>query len=125
MQMPVVATQLVQPPSSMEAGIAGMEKLCNSLTQIDAIFCSNDILAAGTLNYCRLNGINVPEEVAVIGFSDLAISQTTWPSLTTVHVDAKEMGRIAGGMLLQRFNGQDPDHKTVDVGFKLIERYSS
>lgn len=125
MQMPVVATQLVQPPSSMEAGIAGMEKLWNSLTQIDAIFCSNDILAAGALNYCRLNSINVPEKVAVVGFSDLAIAQTTWPSLTTVHVDAKEMGRIAGGMLLQRFNGQDPDQKTVDVGFKLIERYSS
>lgn len=120
-----VATELVQPPSTMEAGRAALARLLAREPDTDAVFCSNDILAVGALLHCREQGIEVPTRLAVVGFSDLPIAQATWPALTTVRVDAREIGRVAGRLLLQRLMGQETSAPVVDLGFSLIQRGSS
>jgi LacI family gluconate utilization system Gnt-I transcriptional repressor len=120
-----VTTELVQPPSNMEAGRAALAALLAREPDIDAVFCSNDILAVGALLHCREQGITVPTRLAVVGFSDLPMAQATWPALTTVRVDAQEIGRVAGRMLLQRLMGNEASAPVVDLGFSLIQRSSS
>lgn len=120
-----VAVELVQPPSTMEAGRAALAGLLSREPDTDAVFCSNDILAVGALLHCREQGIEVPARLAVVGFSDLPIAQATWPALTTVRVDAREIGRVAGRMLLQRLMGLEASPPVVDLGFSLVKRSSS
>ena len=94
---------------------------------MSAVFCSNDLLAIGALMHCRSRGWAVPGELAVVGFSDLPVAQAVTPALTTVRIEAKEIGRHAARMLLARFAGmsQKPRDKVVDLGFELVVRDST
>ena len=119
-----VPSELVAPPPTLESGQAALQRLLAREPRLDAVFCSNDILALGALLHCRGHGLAVPGRLAVIGFSDLAIARAAWPALTTVRVDAQALGRQAGRLLMQRLSGQRPARRVVDVGFELVERES-
>jgi LacI family transcriptional regulator len=60
-----------------------------------AVFAANDYMAIGFLSALRNAGVTVPEELAVTGFDDIAIAQYLNPPLTTVRVDAFELGARA------------------------------
>ncbi|MDF1604878.1 LacI family DNA-binding transcriptional regulator [Nocardioides sp. YIM 152315] len=60
---------------------------------VDAVFCANDLMAAGALRALGEAGLKVPEDVAVVGFEDAPIAQSTTPPLTTVHQSPEQMGR--------------------------------
>lgn len=118
-------TQLAAPPSSIELGRELMGRLAAASPGVDGVFCSNDLLAIGALLWARDNGWAVPGRLAVVGFSDLAIAQAASPPLTTVRVDASEIGRRAGALVLARLRAERARAKTVDVGFTLVERASA
>jgi LacI family transcriptional regulator len=56
-----------------------------------ALFCSNDLMAFGALKKLRQCGISVPEDISVIGFDDLLISQYMQPALTSMRVPRVDM----------------------------------
>lgn len=120
-------TELLPPASSIAAGAAAMERLAARCPALDAVFCSNDILAMGALLYCRQQQWQVPQRMAVVGFSDLAMAEAAFPPLTTVRVQATELGRRAGEMLLERFAGvaKPRGGRVLDLGFSLVERASA
>lgn len=122
--VPAVPCELVEPPSTLEAGEGALQRLLEREPRLDALFCSNDILALGALLQCRRQGWAVPDRLAVVGFSDLAMARAAWPALTTVRVDAQALGRAAGRLLLQRLAGQKPARRVQDLGFTLVERDS-
>jgi LacI family transcriptional regulator len=114
---------IVQCSYDMSAG----RRACHDLMSLEppptAIMCSNDVLAIGALLECQANGIAVPQTVSIAGFDDLAISQNFTPSLTTMHVPAKLMGKKAAQYLVASLAGeQTPQHTLVDVS--LVERNS-
>lgn len=83
-----------------------------------AVFAANDIQAIGAMSQCRDLGIRVPEDISVIGFDDLPIAQFSAPKLTTVHVPAGAMGRLAATRLLQLIAGETvptPDVLPVEL----------
>jgi LacI family transcriptional regulator len=65
-----------------------------------AVFAGNDYMAIGLMSALHDGGIRLPEDVAVAGFDDIAISQYLSPALTTVRVDAYELGELAVHQLL-------------------------
>ncbi len=66
----------------------------------DALFCVSDHVAIGALMAARDMGLRIPEEVAIMGFSNLAVTEILEPALSTVAQPAYEMGREAARMLL-------------------------
>lgn len=60
-----------------------------------AILCSNDYLASGVIAECKLRGLQVPEDISVIGFDDLPVSTEIDPPLTTIRQDRIELGKCA------------------------------
>ena len=68
--------------------------------EVDAVFCANDLMAVGALRVLAGAGRRVPEDVAVVGFDDAPIAQSTHPPLTTVHQSPERMGREMVAMLL-------------------------
>ena len=66
-----------------------------------AVFTANDSMAIGLLGALNRAGVRVPEDMAVVGFDNVAIAGFLNPSLTTVHVDARGMGARAVELLLE------------------------
>jgi DNA-binding LacI/PurR family transcriptional regulator len=82
------------------SGEEAMRTLLERDPAIDAVFCANDLMAAGALRALADAGRRVPEDVAVVGFEDAPIAASTTPPLTTVHQSPEEMGRAMVEMLL-------------------------
>ncbi len=70
----------------------------------DAIFAVNDMTALGALAALKHNGINVPEKVSIIGFSNGLISSVSDPQLSSIEQHGFKMGQIAVQMLLDKLN---------------------
>jgi LacI family transcriptional regulator/LacI family repressor for deo operon, udp, cdd, tsx, nupC, and nupG len=73
---------------------------------VTAIFCYNDMLAAGTLLACRERSIAVPESLSIVGFDDIDLARLVTPPLTTVHQPRLRLGQLAMQMLLDLFREQ-------------------
>lgn len=73
-----------------------------------AVFCANDYMAVGLLSALRDAEISVPDDMAIVGFDDIAISKYLTPALTTVRVDACALGEKALQMLLPLARTRQP-----------------
>ncbi len=114
-------------PTSYDDGARGVVQLRTRQPALDGVFCSSDIVAAGALFECQRRGWRVPQDIAVMGFSDQPIAAAVSPSLTSVQVRARALGLQAGRMLLQRMGGvAEPDASRVaDFGFQIVGRESA
>ncbi|MEV0531430.1 LacI family DNA-binding transcriptional regulator [Kitasatospora sp. NPDC050463] len=91
-----------------EGGAAAMERLLAGRPAPDAVFAASDAMAIGALRTLRLHGLRVPEDVAVVGFNDLASARHTNPPLTTVHQPVRALGQEMARMLVGAIEGHDP-----------------
>jgi DNA-binding LacI/PurR family transcriptional regulator len=90
-----------------------------------ALFCANDEMAAGVLRAAYELGIRVPEELSVVGFDDITMSNFTDPPLTTVSVVKEHLGRRAMTRLLELVEGTDREVKHENVTVQLVVRGST
>lgn len=87
------------------------------LDEIDAIFCPNDPIAALCINPLKEMGKRIPEDIALMGFSDRLIARHTTPTLSTVRLPAEKMVFTAIDMLLKILNSEIP----YEPGFTEID----
>lgn len=94
-----------------ESGTLAALAILRNSKRPTAIFAANDYMAIGLLGAFREAGVRVPEEIVVTGFDDIVISQYVTPPLTTVRVDACDMGDRAVRLLIQatRVGTQAPE----------------
>ncbi len=93
----------IEPEPSLEvpgdfteaSGYEGAVTLMQRQLRPTAVFAANDYMAIGVVSALRDAGVRVPEDIAVGGFDDIAISQYLSPPLTTVRVDAYTLGERA------------------------------
>jgi len=90
---------------TFETGMEAADRLLDLSPRPTAIFASNDEMAAATLHAARRRGMNVPEDLSIIGFDDTAIASHIWPPMTTVHWPIISMARSAALKLLADFFG--------------------
>ncbi|MCV0439223.1 MAG: LacI family DNA-binding transcriptional regulator [Hydrogenophaga sp.] len=105
--------------------LSGREALGHLLAQapdVDAVFCSSDLLALGVVTEARVRGMAIPERLAVIGFGDVPFAADMVPALSTVHIKGAEIGRLAAQHLIDRAEGREVAQRVVDVGFSIVER---
>ena len=89
----------------------------------DAVFCFNDLMAIGALRACAEAGVNVPDQVAIAGFDDIAEGRFSTPTLTTVAADMDLLVRETLELLLRRIHGaaEPPEYPTVPWCLQLRE----
>lgn len=75
---------------------------------VTALFCANDPMAIGAIHALEERGLNVPDDVSVVGFDDVPEAAYAHPGLTTVHQDFTEVGLRAVALLVSAINGRDP-----------------
>lgn len=92
---------------------------------LTAIFCANDEMAAGVLRAARESGRALPEELSVVGFDDITMSNYTDPPLTTIGVVKEHMGRRAMSRLIDLVEGSERKVKTELAPVTLVLRAST
>jgi DNA-binding LacI/PurR family transcriptional regulator len=112
-----------------EHTFAGGYKSANQLLGPDrkttAIFAGNDVLAFGCIRAAIEKSIRIPDDLSIIGFDNVEMSQITNPPLTTIDQPKYEIGKAAIEMLLNMMakDGiREPEHRVI--GVRLIERRS-
>jgi beta-galactosidase len=91
---------------SRESAVAATARLLEEETRLDAIFASSDELAAGVLQAAERAGLRVPDDLAVVGFGDVAAASWTSPALTTVRVPVAGLAKALARLLLSRLEGR-------------------
>ena len=107
-----------------EGGRVAMGTLLARVPDLDAVFASSDLMAAGALSELHAGGRSVPRDVAVVGFDDAPIARHTQPTLTTVHQPIEEMGRAMVDLLVARIEGRQTEAHVV-LAPHLVVRESS
>ncbi len=92
--------------------------------EITAIICYQDIVAFGVMKEIKEKGLEVGRDIAVVGFDDVSESSVTSPTLTTVSVSSRDIGRAAGEVILARMNGDNGSFKSSIFSPKLVVRES-
>ncbi len=91
---------VVHRPSGVEYGYQAMEELLKLESHPSAVFCVSDEIAVGALDCVLDRGLRVPEDISLIGFDDIDLSQVVRPKLTTVHQPIHEIGRESARLLI-------------------------
>ncbi|ELK5317747.1 substrate-binding domain-containing protein [Vibrio vulnificus] len=90
---------------SSETGYEKTVELIQSRSYFSAIFAANDQTAYGAIKALHDHGLRVPQDVSVIGFDDLPVSQYFTPALTTMRQPIEEIGEISARSILNLLNG--------------------
>jgi LacI family gluconate utilization system Gnt-I transcriptional repressor len=109
----------------LKAAAQHLRMLFDRRSDVEAVFCTGDFIAAGVLFECQRLGLRVPRDLAIAGFEGLEIAENVTPSLTTVRIPRFEIGVRAGEMLLDRIAGRAAETRVVDLGFEVIQREST
>lgn len=107
--------------------VGGAEAMARILQQghpIDAVFIASDLMARAAIDVLKLEGLSVPEDVAVIGFDDSVMATEGHPQLTTIRQDSFHQGQLMAKILMERLDGKEPDH-AISLPTTLVVRESA
>jgi LacI family transcriptional regulator len=108
-------------------GTRAIQKLMENEVRPDAIFCANDTTALSVIIYLKEMGIKVPDDIAIVGFSNEPFSEVVSPSISTVKQPGFLIGQQAADLLIQQIlhNNGIPTYQTIVMPTELIVRESS
>ena len=114
---------------SFEEGIKFAKQIVQDHPQVEAISCTTDLVAVGVLSYLNDNNIKVPQQIALMGFSNWFMSQVLTPKLSTVDQPSYEMGQVSFNLLLEEMNSHKENiaftPKIIELSTTLVIRESS
>ncbi len=111
---------------SFEEGEEILDIILEKSNKIDGVFCgAGDITAIGIMDAAKNKGIRIPDDIGIIGYDDIYISNLTTPSLTTIRQPIMQMGMRSFEMLLEMLEGRTvSDGKIISFEPELIIRDS-
>ncbi len=110
---------------SSASGEAAFAELVQKYPDMDAVFASNDQMALGVLHHAHERGMRIPQDLAVIGFDDLAEAAYFTPRLTTIRQPLRELGILAVKTLISQIDGVELPENTMLLHTDLIVRESA
>lgn len=110
------------PEISNRSSYEIVSKILVEKRQFDGLFCQTDWLAIGALEALLDHGIQVPEQVQLVGFDDTRASQIARLPLTTIHQPSKELGVQTAAAILKMANGYMPEGLVQRLPVELIRR---
>jgi len=115
---------LIDGEYSFESGVNGAKQLLTLAKRPTAIFASNDEIAAGALFACRLEGVDIPADISIVGFENSPFSRQTWPKLTTAAQPTIAIAKSATELLLKQIRNQ-PTDAIIEFNPELLVRDST
>lgn len=116
-------TDVVYAPLTKLGGYQHTEEVLAK--QPTAVFCANDELAIGLYRGLHERGINIPDDLSVVGYDNIDLDEYVTPKLTTVEQPILELGETSARLILNRIKNINMPRQLVNVPVKLIERSST
>lgn len=128
--LPIDENLIIDCGITMEKGVMAAHVILEMDVLPDAIFAVNDPVAIGAMKTLQKNGLRIPGDIAIVGFSESKAASIVEPNLTSVEQPTLEMGRSAAQLLLEQIkhNVKDkgtPLSKSIILDAKLNIRESS
>lgn len=112
-RLPFLAKYVVPGNWTYDSGYEAARTLMALPHPPTAIVCANDIMAFGAMKAFQDKGLRIPEDVSVVGFDNIALSNVWSPALTTLNQPKYDIGRKSVSMLLEQI-GQGCDGTTIE-----------
>jgi DNA-binding LacI/PurR family transcriptional regulator len=109
---------------TIEDGKRIMKSMLQSSDTPTAVYCNNDLQAIGAIHEIHRSGLKVPDDISVCGYDDIEIAQYYSPALTTIHVKAYDIGKIAAQELINKIEKNNKNRIAHDIPASIIERAS-
>jgi len=122
-RIPIDARLMIETTFDRAGGADGIDQLLAGGRPFTAILCANDLLALGALERLAAAGIAVPEQVSVAGVDDIAFAALTAPSLSTVRLPLRELGRRGFAHAVRQLGGERPRRQVLPT--ELVMRDST
>jgi LacI family transcriptional regulator len=119
---PLDAARVRHGEFSFQAGYAAFGELMAARRRPTAVFCANDVIAIGALNAARTLGVDVPGDVTVFGFDDIAMAAWDVFRLSTVRQDLPRMARAAAALLAERRDDPALPPRRIEVPARMVLR---
>ncbi|HUW41125.1 MAG TPA: LacI family DNA-binding transcriptional regulator [Rectinemataceae bacterium] len=113
------------PSYTLEDGRLGMMRLLERKAGLTALFAATDELAIGAVRALHEAGLRVPDDVSVVGFDDIDITEYLAPALTTIRQPIQEMGGKTAAIMSELIAGEKENEGSTVLGFELVVRESS
>ncbi|UJP64259.1 LacI family DNA-binding transcriptional regulator [Mongoliitalea daihaiensis] len=126
-QLPVLEEYIIHCESiSEEEGEIFMDRLLALPNPPDAVFCITDLVALGVFKTLKKRAIRIPDQVAIVGFSNWKLAEIVTPSLTSVDQHGYKMGVEAIRMLIQKLDNKEYEiPEKIELKTALVIRESS
>lgn len=125
--LPIDENLIIESNLRVSDGRRIMAKILEGPIRPDAVYAAGDFAALGALQVLKENNIKVPEEIALVGFSNEPFTSYVYPSITSVNQYSEEIGKLAAEAFLYRIN--NPSEKVtlnkIILNAELIVRDSS
>ena len=120
---------ITTPDVNFDSGYALTQQLLAEQLPFDGLFAGADAMAIGAMQALKEAGVNIPEQVAVIGFSDWQMSAVVEPPLSSVRQPGQEIGAAAAHILLSEMiaakDDEDLAPRQVVLPIEVVKRRSS
>jgi len=126
--MPIDPELIIPCGVMMEKGVIAAHRILEMKNMPDAIFAINDPVAIGAMKTLQKNGIKIPDDIGVAGFSESKMAMVVEPNLTSVEQPTFDMGRIAAELLIEQLKNKKDEavlSKCITLNAKLNIRESS
>ena len=94
-----IVVSVGEPPTTMKQGSEAVARLVEQYPEVDAAVCVTDMVAFGAIMECHRRGWKVPGRIGIAGFGNSEVARVCHPGITTVGIDAKQIGRDIGAVL--------------------------
>ncbi|WP_418305589.1 ribose operon transcriptional repressor RbsR [Pantoea vagans] len=115
---------IVNGDFEFQGGYNGMVELLALERQPEAVFTSNDAMAVGVYHALYQAGMQVPQQMAVMGYDDIELARYLTPPLTTIHQPKDALGELAIDTLIHRLSDPDASQQTLVLTPELVVRGS-
>jgi DNA-binding LacI/PurR family transcriptional regulator len=108
-----------------DSGEVAMKELLQVNPRPTAVFVASDTVLMGALKVIRAEGLDIPRDIALIGFDDIPLAEFLEPPLTTVRLPAYGLGWGAADLLIRRINQENIKQPAILLETELVIRKSS
>lgn len=123
--MPIRQDYIIHAGILQEKGYAAMQQLLNVQPRPDAVFCVNDPVAIGAMKAIKDAHLRIPEDIALVGYSESRSACLVEPHLTSVAQPLLEIGQTVAQLILDKVENKSPNNPTLYLEGHLNIRDSS
>lgn len=116
---------IINGENDFESGQGAMRQLLELEDRPDAVFFVSDLLAIGGVKAIADSSLNVPEDIAVVGFDNIKFSSMVNPSITTISQPMYDIGSVSCKKLIDKIQNKDKHIENTIMDFELIIREST